>query len=92
MIEDILELAKLRKVVIGKLTPAEIKSIRRKFSLTQVAFSDLIGVKYNTYRSWEGGYKYPSSPSVALLHIAKNYPSTFIKNIQNLTEFVKANY
>ena len=66
------------------MTPKRIKAIRRIYGLTQVAFSDLLRVKFNTYRSWEGGYKYPSSPSCALLYIAENNPKTFLENRKSI--------
>lgn len=75
-----------------RLSSDKIKSIRKSFGLTQVDFADLLGVKYNTYRSWEGGYKSPSSPALALLHIARKYPKVFIKSREELIKFVKSHY
>lgn len=40
----------------------------------------MIIFKNNTYRSWEGGYRFPSSPGLAILLIAENYPEVFLKN------------
>ncbi len=75
-----------------RLSSDEIKSIRKSFGVTQTNFADLLGVKYNTYRSWEGGYKSPSSPALALLHIARKYPKVFIKSREELIKFVKSHY
>jgi len=67
-----------------KLTPDRIRSIRKYFKLTQVAFSEFIMVGYETYRSWEEGRRYPSSPGYAILLIAEKYPGIFIKNREDL--------
>ena len=75
-----------------RLSSDEIKSIRKNFGVTQTNFADLLGVKYNTYRSWEGGYKSPPSPALALLHIARKYPKVFIKSREGLIKFVKSHY
>ena len=74
------------------ITPQIIKNIRKNYNLTQDAFSDLLGVKYNTYRSWEGGYKNPSSPAIALLQIAKKFPKIFLQNRKEILNFVRNNY
>jgi DNA-binding transcriptional regulator YiaG len=74
------------------MTPKRIKAIRKLYGLTQVAFSDLLRVKYNTYRSWEGGYKYPSSPACALLYVAEKCPKTFLENKDSIISLVNKNY
>ena len=62
------------------LSAKEITSIRRYFGLTQVKFADLLGVSYGTYKNWEIGHRIPSSPSMALLYIARDWPEIFLKN------------
>jgi DNA-binding transcriptional regulator YiaG len=67
----------------------KIKKIRASYGLTQESFAELLGVKYNTLRSWEGGYRFPSSPAAALLYIADQYPDVFIKNRRKIMKAVK---
>lgn len=55
--------------------------------MTQEKFSELLGVTYNTYRSWEGGYRKPSSPALSLLYIAK-----IILNFLNMTKCLNFNH
>lgn len=92
MEEEILKIDDLSSLSGGLLSATEIKVIRKSFGMTQVDFSDLLGVEYNTYRSWEGGYKHPSSPALALLHVARKYPKVFLKNRQELIKFIKQNF
>lgn len=86
------QLDHLSQLNVKVLSPSKIKLIRKSFGLTQVDFSDLLGVKYNTYRSWEGGYKRPSSPALALLHVAKKYPKIFLDNRKELIKYIKNNF
>ena len=72
------------------LTPERIKNIRKSFKLTQVAFSNFIMVGYETYRSWEEGRRFPSSPGYAILVIAEKYPEVFIKNRENIINEFKS--
>lgn len=72
-----------------RLTPNRIRSIRKYFKLTQVAFSDFLMVGYETYRSWEEGRRYPSSPGYTILMIAEKYPDVFVKNREEIIkEFI----
>lgn len=59
------------------LTPKRIKDIRKIYKATQAAFADLIMVNYETYRSWEEGRRFPSSPGCSILSIAEQYPDIF---------------
>ncbi len=74
-----------------EMTAKRIKEIRQKFGLTQVKFAALLNLNYDTLRSWEGGYRFPSSPGYALLLIAEKSPETFIKNRKKILKAVIAN-
>lgn len=63
-----------------RLSPREIKEIRRNFKMTQMNFADLLGVSYGTYKNWEIGHRIPASPAMALLYVAKQYPDIFLQN------------
>lgn len=69
-----------------QMDPARIKSIRKYFRLTQLAFSDFIMVNYETYKSWEIGRRKPSSPGYAILTIAEKHPEVFSKHRQNIIQ------
>ena len=71
------------------MTPVRIKAIRKSFSLSQSKFADFIGMNLRTLQSWEGGYKHPSSPAVALLYLAETQPLAFVNNRKKLLEQFK---
>jgi len=79
---------------LERMSPARIKSIRKKFGFTQANFAEMLGVKYVTYCSWERGVRSPSSPSHALLNIADKHPTVFLENrkeiIVNIMKYFKA--
>lgn len=79
-------------VDIEGMTSRRIKNIRKLYGLSQVSFSDLVCVEYNTFRSWEGGYRYPSSPGIAILLIAEHCPKTFLKNRSKIIDKIKKKY
>ena len=68
------------------MTPERIREIRRLYKVTQKSFADLITVNYETYRSWEEGRRYCSSPGYAILTIAESYPDIFLKNRNKILE------
>ena len=61
------------------LSAQRIKDIRKAYGLSQTKFSNLIMVKFETYRKWEYNYYPPSSPGKAILLIAEQYPDIFLK-------------
>lgn len=68
----------------ARMSPKRIKEIRAIYGMTQRAFSSLIKVNFDTYRSWEGGYRFPSSPGLAILSVAENNPEIFLNNIDEI--------
>ncbi|RYE14581.1 MAG: hypothetical protein EOP34_06205 [Rickettsiales bacterium] len=69
--------------------PQRIKTIRSLYKLTQVRFASLIGVRYNTFRNWECGHRYPSSAGCAILKVAEDYPEIFINDYNSLISLIK---
>ena len=78
------------------ISPLKIKTIRKKFGLTQVDFAELIGVKYNTLCKWEMGTRNPSSAGHSLLNIANKHPEIFLENrkeiITNIMKYFGKEY
>jgi DNA-binding transcriptional regulator YiaG len=62
------------------MTRLRIKRIRNRYGMLQADFAEVLGVAYNTYRSWEIGVRRPSGPSCALLQIAEKHPRIFLAN------------
>jgi putative transcriptional regulator len=54
------------------LSPHQIRQIRRSHHLSQVVFARLLNADVSTLQKWEAGTKFPSGPSLKLLHIVKS--------------------
>lgn len=75
------------------IKPKELKYHRKKiYDMTQWEFASLLGVRYQTYKSWEIGRYTPSSPARALLHMAMNHKDTFLKNREQLLKKINTLY
>ena len=57
----------------------DIKAIRERFSISQLAFATLIGVSTRTLQNWEQGRRHPMGPARALLKIAAKHPKLVMK-------------
>lgn len=78
---DIFEIYKNLKRNGDWATPEQLKQTRTYlYRMTQVEFADLLGIHYNTYKTWESGRYTPSTPAQALLHIATYHKDVFLKN------------
>jgi DNA-binding transcriptional regulator YiaG len=69
-----------------RLSPSQIKATRQKYGMNQLVFADLLGVGYKTYCSWELGARNSSSPAVALMGIADQYPKIFLCKRKDIIE------
>mgnify|MGYP006166733285 CR=1 FL=1 len=78
---NIFELYKKIKRREEWIKPEQLKQTRKiVYRMTQEEFAELLGVLYETYRSWEQGRYKPSSPAQALLHIATHHKDLFLQN------------
>lgn len=78
--------------LLSGMTVARIRNIRKAYGLTQVAFADLLGLKFETYASWEKGRRFPSSPGCTVLMIAEKYPDVFLKRRKDIIKKLKKMY
>lgn len=84
---DIVEIYRKIKNNGDWVTPKVLKQTRKSvYNMTQVDFSELLGVVSSTYISWEQGRYTPSSPSQALLHVATYHKDVFLKNREQFLE------
>ena len=66
-----------------RIKPIEIKSIRRKWHVSQTKFAHLIGVSAGTVRNWEQGRAYPDGAARVLLKIAARRPDAIREVVAN---------
>jgi HTH-type transcriptional regulator/antitoxin MqsA len=68
-----------RYVVDGLLTPAEIKAVRERVGLSQVAMAKRLGVGEKTYARWETGLCVQNRSMDNLIRIADQDPDIFLR-------------
>jgi len=64
-----------------KVTPVDIKTLRKKLRFSQTQFADIIGIPAATLRNWEQGRTTPEGPARVLMTAIKNNPRAVIKAI-----------
>ena len=62
-----------------KLSPKEIRAVRKKLNASQALFAHLLNVSANTVESWEQGVRKPQAAALKLLHIARTHPEVLLK-------------
>src|SRR5439155_17760998 len=62
-----------------KISPKEIRAIRRTLHASQVTFARLINVSPNTVESWEQGVRQPRQAALKLLTIARKHPRVLLE-------------
>ncbi len=65
-----------------EVTPASVRSIRRRFAASQSRFAKILGVSINTLQNWEQGRCYPTGPAKVLLVIADRNPDLLISTLE----------
>lgn len=59
---------------LREYSAGEIKEIRKKLQMTQVAFAMLMGVSKKTVEAWEAGQNIPNGASLRLLSLMDDDP------------------
>ncbi|NOX89394.1 MAG: helix-turn-helix domain-containing protein [Calditrichaeota bacterium] len=59
----------------------DVKSIRKKYGLTQNKFAQLLGISTATLRNWEQGRRRPEGPARVLLLIAEKHPEVVLESV-----------
>ncbi len=54
--------------------PADVKSIRQKFGMTQQQFADFLMISVRTLQKWEQGERDPDGASHTLLRVMEKEP------------------
>ena len=57
-----------------KVTPVEVRAIRKSTGLSQQKFAKVIHVAVGTLKNWEQGHRDPSGPAKVLLQVIKKDP------------------
>lgn len=55
-----------------------VKTIRRRFKLSQPKFANLLGISVGTLRNWEQGRRQPEGAARVLLLVAAKHPDAIL--------------
>ncbi len=69
----------LRKAVVHKFKPIDVKNIRIKIGMTQNEFASAFGISVSTLRHWERGDRTPQGPALVLLNVVAKEPKAVLK-------------
>ena len=56
-------------IEVPDYTPSKIKTLRKRYGVSQAVLAAFINTSLSTVRQWEIGEKHPSGPSLKLLNI-----------------------
>ena len=59
----------------------DVADLRAFVGLSQVEFSQALGISVRTLQGWEQGRRRPDGPSIALLRIAARHPKIIRENV-----------
>jgi len=63
---------------VKQLTPAQVRTIRRKLNVSQPVFAAMMNIPTVTAVSWERGRRKPTGAALRLLDIARKHPEVLI--------------
>ncbi len=61
----------------------DVKTIRRRFKLSQPKFAGLLGISVGTLRNWEQGRRQPEGAARVLLVVAAKHPEAVLDAIHS---------
>ena len=59
----------------------DVKSIGKKYGLSQNKFANLLGISPSTLRNWEQGRRKPVGPARVLLSVAAKHPEAILDTV-----------
>lgn len=65
---------------IGEFSNIEIKNLRSSLNLTQLTFSQILGVSIKTIEAWEKGTNSPNGPARRFIGMLKEDPDLLEKH------------
>jgi putative transcriptional regulator len=63
---------------VKPLTPAQVRSIRKKLNVSQPVFAAMMNIPTVTAASWERGRRKPNGAALRLLDIARKHPEVLV--------------
>ena len=70
---------KVKKAVVHKFGPIDVKKIRAKVGMSQNEFASAFGISVSTLRHWERGDRTPQGPALVLLNVVAKEPEVVLQ-------------
>ena len=75
---------KASQAVVYPPRSSNVKVIRKKVGMTQVAFAAAFGISLSTLRHWERGDRTPHGPARVLLHVVAHEPKAVLRALEKV--------
>ena len=66
-----------------EFAPADVKSIREQFEMSQHHFADCLMISVRTLQKWEQGQRYPDGAAHALLRVMEREPDAVLRALHD---------
>ena len=66
-----------------QFAPADVKSIREQFEMSQKQFADFLMISVRTLQKWEQGKRYPDGAAHALLRVMEREPDAVLRALHD---------
>ncbi len=66
-----------------EFAPADVKSIREEFEMSQKQFADFLMISVRTLQKWEQGKRYPDGAAHALLRVMEREPDAVLRALHD---------
>ena len=70
-------------LVRHQLAPANVKSIRERFGMTQKQFADFLVISVRTLQKWEQGKRNPDGAAHTLLRVMEREPDAVLRALHD---------
>ena len=74
------------KAVVHKISPVDVKAIRKKVGMSQSEFAAACGIRPGDLRYWERGDKIPRGPALVLLNVVAREPKAVLRALSANSE------
>ncbi len=64
----------------------DVRSIRKRYGLSQNKFAQLLGISPSTLRNWEQGRRKPEGPARVLLLVAERHPEAILDAVAEASD------
>mgnify|MGYP001131832163 CR=1 FL=1 len=72
-----------KALVRYKFAPANVRSARKRFGMTQGQFAEFLMISVRTLQKWEQGKRFPDGAAHALLRVMEREPDAVLRALHD---------